>query len=121
MAVLLRVTGLSLWKPMSVSALIAFYDRFPALAVDGCTPKRTSSHPGLKPWSSPSSRRTTTAITRAGGSGSTPSSGSVVIRGEATLSVAIVSRDGLFPRHGVEAPTRLPGGLKVLKLPKVSG
>jgi len=44
-----------------------------------------------------------------------------VIGGDATLSAAIVSRDGLFPRRGVEAPTRLPGGLKVLELPKVSG
>jgi hypothetical protein len=44
-----------------------------------------------------------------------------VIGGDATLSAAIVSRDGLFPRRGVEAPTRLPGGLEVLELPKVSG
>lgn len=58
---------------------------------------------------------------RAGGSDSTPSSGSVVIGGNATLKAVIVSRDGLLLRRGVEAPTRLPGGLKVVKLPKISG
>jgi hypothetical protein len=59
-------------------------------------------------------------MTRAGGSDSTPSSGSVVIGGDATLSAAIVSRDRLL-RRGVKAPTRLPGGLKVVELPKMSG
>lgn len=56
-------------------------------------------------------------MTRAGGSDSTPSSGSVVIGGDATLKAAIVSRDGLLLRRGVEAPTRLPRGLKVVELP----
>jgi hypothetical protein len=60
-------------------------------------------------------------MTCAGGSDSTPSSGSVVIGGDATLKVAIVSRDGLLLRRGVEAPTRLLGGLRMVELPKMSG
>jgi len=60
-------------------------------------------------------------MTRAGGSDSTLSSGSVIIGGDATLKVAIVSRDGLLLRRGVEAPTRLPGGLRMVELPKMSG
>jgi len=60
-------------------------------------------------------------MTRAGGSDSIPSSGFVVIGGDATLKAAIVSRDGLLLRRGVEAPTRLLGGLKVVELPKMSG
>lgn len=60
-------------------------------------------------------------MTRAGGSDSTPLSGSVVIGGDATLSAAIVSRDGLLLRRGIKAPTRLPGELKVVELPKMSG
>jgi len=59
-------------------------------------------------------------MTRAGGSDCTPSSGFVVIGGDATLSAAIVLRDGL-PRRGVEALTRLLCGLKVLEPSKVRG
>ncbi|KAH8696940.1 kinase-like domain-containing protein [Phaeosphaeriaceae sp. PMI808] len=59
-------------------------------------------------------------MTRAGGSGSTPPSGSVVTGGDAALSAAIVSRDGLFPRRAVVAPMRLLGGLSVLELLEIS-
>jgi hypothetical protein len=60
-------------------------------------------------------------MTRAGGSDSTPSSGSVIIGGDATLKPAIVSRDGLLLRRDVEALTRVSGGLKVVELPNMSG
>lgn len=60
-------------------------------------------------------------MTCAGGADSTPSIGSVVIGGDATLKAAIASRDGLSLRRGVETPTRLPGELKGVELPNMSG
>jgi hypothetical protein len=108
-AVLLKAVCSNLWKPMSVSALIASCDGLASFVEYASRAIRVS---GPDPDPGRHLRRR---------SSSNPSNGSVAIGGDALLSAAVVSHDGLFPRRGVEEPARLLGGLKVLELPEDSG
>lgn len=94
---------------------------------------RTLRHSGTQPSTCPGPSRSMTAIIFSliallAGS-CAPSYGSVRIGGDASFSVATVSRNGLMPRRGDDAPVLarlyrrlpLPSGLNVLCRPKSRG